>query len=133
MPKLAVDTNVVARALADDGSVQSQRARRVFQNNAVFVAESVLLETEWVLRGVLKIERTQVNELLVALISSRDVDVADRPKSLRALSAHRDGMDFADALHLFSAAQCEAMMSFDREFAKRAEMLSDALPVQEPK
>ena len=30
------------------------------------------------------------------------------------------GMDFADALHLGNAAQCEAMLTFDRKFIAMA-------------
>jgi predicted nucleic-acid-binding protein len=133
MPRLAVDTNVVARALVSDGSDQSVRSQQLFRENVVIVPESVLLETEWVLRSALRLDREQINALLVALVSSRDVEVADRPKSLRALSAHREGMDFADALHLLSAEQADAMVSFDREFARRAARLSGVVPVREPK
>lgn len=133
MPKLAVDTNVVARALVIDGSDQSLRSQQVFRENVVFVSDSVLLETEWVLRSALKVDHLRINELLTALLSARDVEVSDRPKLLKTLSAHRDGMDFADALHLFNAEQCDAMVSFDREFAKRAALLSGVVPVQEPR
>jgi predicted nucleic-acid-binding protein len=132
MPKLAVDTNVVARALVIDGSEQSRRSQQVFRDNVVFVPESVLLETEWVLRSAIKLDRQQVNSLLVALVSSRDVEVPDRPKSLKALAAHQEGMDFADALHLLGSAECDAMASFDREFAKRAATLPGVVPVHEP-
>lgn len=43
---LAVDTNVVVRDLTEDRPSDSTRARKLFDNQNVFVATSVLLETE---------------------------------------------------------------------------------------
>ena len=37
-----------------------------------------------------------------------------------ALDRAEKGMDFADALHLGAAAQCEAMLTFDRRFIELA-------------
>jgi predicted nucleic acid-binding protein len=41
------------------------------------------------------------------------------------------GIDFADALHLLKAEDCEAFLSFDRSFAKIANTLSE-LEVRAP-
>ncbi len=41
------------------------------------------------------------------------------------------GMDFADALHLAKASDCEAFVSFDRDLAKTARK-AKALVVREP-
>ena len=52
--------------------------------------------------------------------------------NLLAEALHRAerGMDFADALHLGTAAQCEAMLTFDRRFI---EMATDGpVPVLKP-
>jgi predicted nucleic acid-binding protein len=37
----------------------------------------------------------------------------------------RKGLDFADALHLAKAQGCDAFVSFDQNFAKAANALSD--------
>jgi hypothetical protein len=49
---LAVDTNVVVRYLANDDAAHAARAQRLLARDDVFVPLTVLLETEWVLRGV---------------------------------------------------------------------------------
>jgi predicted nucleic acid-binding protein len=49
---LAIDTNLIVRYLVGDDLGQAARARRLIDNNDVFVCTTVLLETEWVLRSV---------------------------------------------------------------------------------
>lgn len=49
---LAIDTDLIVRYLVGDDSGQAVRARRLIDNNDVFVCTTVLLETEWVLRSV---------------------------------------------------------------------------------
>ena len=45
----------------------------------------------------------------------------DEPQVLAAaIDWLREGMDFADALHLAKAQGCEAFLSFDRKLAKAA-------------
>ena len=70
---LAADTNVLARALTDDGSDQSRRAVECFRANEIFVPDTVLLETEWLLRSRLGLNRDQVNGLFWTLLSSPQV------------------------------------------------------------
>jgi predicted nucleic-acid-binding protein len=48
----AVDTNIVVRYLVNDSAAQAARARRLVEREDIFVPLTVLLETEWVLRGV---------------------------------------------------------------------------------
>ena len=47
---LAVDTNLVVRLLTNDEPAQAKRAAAAFAANEIYIAKSVLLETEWVLR-----------------------------------------------------------------------------------
>lgn len=48
---LAIDTNVIIRYLTNDDPEQSPRARRLIDGQPVFVAVTVVLEAEWVLRS----------------------------------------------------------------------------------
>ncbi len=48
---LAIDANVVVRYLTGDRPDQSARARAIIDGEPVFVATTVLLEVEWVLRS----------------------------------------------------------------------------------
>ena len=70
---LAVDTNVLARALIDDGSEQAAAAFELMRDNATFVPDTVLLETEWMLRSALKIQRAEINDLFSTLLGSAEV------------------------------------------------------------
>lgn len=47
---IAVDTNVLVRIVTRDDKGQARRAVRALRGKQLFVAKTVLLETEWVLR-----------------------------------------------------------------------------------
>ena len=49
-----------------------------------------------------------------------DVSVENPVLLAEALDRVDKGMDFADALHLGSAARCDAMLTFDRRFVATA-------------
>jgi predicted nucleic acid-binding protein len=49
----------------------------------------------------------------------------DAALAAKALDWMGNGMDFADALHLAKAEGCTALVSFDRRFAKAANLLSE--------
>ena len=47
----AIDTNIVVRFLTADDEKQAKAARKVIKEGDVFVATTVVLEIEWVLRA----------------------------------------------------------------------------------
>ena len=49
----------------------------------------------------------------------------DATAAAKALGWMRQGVDFADGLHLAKAEGCEAFISFDQDFAKAANALGD--------
>ena len=64
---VALDTNILARYYVDEANVsratQAQReaARRVIEGGGdLFVAKTVLLELEWVLRGAYRLGRKEI-------------------------------------------------------------------------
>ena len=116
----AVDTNVVVRYLTGDDPGQAARARAVIDAGQVFVSTTVLLEAEWVLRGVYGFARKKVAEALRAFSGLPDVSVESPALLAEALDRAEKGMDFADALHLAAAARCETMLTFDRRFIETA-------------
>lgn len=128
----AVDTNVLARALVDDGSEQGKRATEFVRNNQIFVSDTVLQETEWVLRSQLGLQRSQVKNLMSRLISLENVVFDNLTRTASAMSGYLAGLDFADAMHLLSAEKCDDLVSFDRDFAKRAAKLPGSVPVRQP-
>ncbi len=117
---LAIDTNIIIRYLTRDHPEQSTKARALVEDNDVFVATTVMLECEWVLRSVYSYQPQQVCAALRAFAGLRRVTLENPALVARALDRTEQGMDFADALHLGSIGSCEAMMTFDRRFIKAA-------------
>ena len=115
-----VDTNVVVRYLTGDDPGQAARARAVIDAGDVFVSTTVLLESEWVLRSVYGLSRTEVAAALRAFAGLPGLSVESPAVLSEALDHAERGMDFADALHLAAAARCEALLTFDLRFIEQA-------------
>lgn len=138
---IGLDTNVLARYYLggheSDAATrrQQQAARRLLEGDqALFVCRTVLLELEWVMRGAYRSTREQFVGVLEHLLASPHVQVEDRLTLEAALAGHRDGLDFADALHLAACRSCDATASFDdRKFARRAAKLGLAPKVNVPR
>jgi predicted nucleic-acid-binding protein len=128
---LAIDTNIVVRLLTNDEHVQAARAKILFADNEVFVATTVLLETEWVLRGAYNQARGDVIAALRAFAGLATVKLEEPARVEMALTLAAGGLDFADALHLSGAEGCEAFVTFDRRFVKAAAAAS-SIVVREP-
>ena len=120
---LAIDTNLIVRYLVGDDAGQAARARRLIDNNDVFVCTTVLLETEWVLRSVYGFSAVQCAKALSDFAGLPRANLEDATAAAKALGWMRQGVDFADGLHLAKAEGCEAFISFDQDFAKAANAL----------
>lgn len=120
---LAIDTNLIIRYLVSDDTGQAARARRVIDNNDVFVCTTVLLETEWVLRSVYGFSAIQCAKALSDFAGLPRTNLEDATAAAKALGWMSHGLDFADGLHLAKAEGCEAFVSFDQDFAKAANAL----------
>jgi len=114
---LAVDTNIVVRYVTRDHAEQAARAKTLVDGNDVFVATTVLLETDWVLRSGYGFNRVEIVDALRAFVGLPRVTLEDPVLAFQALNWMGRGMDFADALHLAKADGCEAFVSFDRRLA----------------
>ena len=124
---LAIDTNVIVRYLTGDDAEQSARARDLVGGNDIFVATTVLLETEWLLRSAYGHSAAQVRRALQAFAGLPRVTLEDPSLAARALDMVETGLDFADALHLARAqgSAASAFITFDQALAKRAKRLSE--------
>ena len=127
---IAVDTNVLARFYCDDpqdpeARHQRPRARRVMMESAaVFVPLTVVLELEWVMRGFYGLPPSEFCRAAEHLLGMVHVTVERWEAVSDALVQHREGLDFADALHWACSAGCERIVTFDdRGFARRAKRL----------
>jgi predicted nucleic-acid-binding protein len=127
---IAVDTNVVVRLLMGDDAEQAGVATRLFEREAVFIAKSVILETELVLRRGYRQTSSAIARALENLVALPNVTCEDIGGVRQALVWHRSGMDFADALHLAASARATRFATFDRDMVKVAKRLD--LAVSEP-
>ncbi len=114
----AVDTDVVVRFLTGDDQRQAARARAVIGHEPVFISQTVVLETEWVLRAVYDLPPDRIIAALRALAGLPDISIEDSPIVARALDWADAGLDFADALHLAAAADCTAFLTFDKRLVR---------------
>lgn len=117
---LAIDTNVVVRYLTGDHPEQSPRARQLINGGPVFIATSVILEVEWVLRSAYGYGQGEIVQALRALGGLPTIEMDDAAIVSAALDLAERGMDFADALHLGKSAHCVGFATFDRRFVKAA-------------
>jgi len=127
----ALDTNVVVRFLTTDDKRQAEAARAAIGAGDIFVATTVLLETEWVLRSAYGFEPTRIADSFQGLAGLPTITVEEPQRLARAIGWMRQGMDFADALHLAKADDCTMFLSFDKNLAILAATCS-SMPVEEP-
>jgi len=115
---LAVDTNVVVRFLTQDDMSQAARAASLIRANDVWVAKTVLLETEWVLRSLYGFRAKTIVAGLRALAGLPNVHLEDPGSVAQALEWYQAGLDFADALHLGSCDKGDGFATFDDKLAR---------------
>ena len=121
---IALDTNVVVRLLVDDDPGQTRRARKLLESHAALLLPTVLLETEWVLRGAYDIGRPAIAASLRKLMGLPNIAVTNAEAVANALKWFEAGLDFADALHLALAGEVEGFVTFDALLAKRARRIT---------
>ncbi|MEQ1611342.1 MAG: type II toxin-antitoxin system VapC family toxin [Hyphomicrobiaceae bacterium] len=131
---IAIDTNVLIRIVVDDHREQVARAARLIAKEDVFVSTTVLLEAEWVLRGLYGLPSATVAASLESFCGLDNVLVEGGAVLHRVLAAYRSGADFADALHLSS---CEmntiaTFATFDEKLRKRLRDFSDTIVLIAP-
>jgi predicted nucleic-acid-binding protein len=129
----AVDTNILARFYLRDDAAQARVAAGVLSAGDVFVPKTVILELESVLRYVADQPEDKVIDCLAHLIALPGITVEDRDEIEAALGYCRNGIDFADALHLAASNACTELLTFDdRGYARLARRLRLKPPVRVP-
>lgn len=128
---IGLDTNVVVRLLVRDDREQAARAATVFESGPLWLAKTVLLETEWVLRSAYSLPRESIADGFRALLGYPPLEMEDHAAVVRALRWYGEGLDFADALHLASLGAAEKLITFDAQLGRTAATLEDAPPVEQ--
>ncbi len=129
---IAADTDVVVRLLTGDEPQQTEQARRLFDTETVFLPKTVLLEAEWVLRRLYRLDRLAVIGALYALVALPSVRCEDEAAVTQALAWSRDSLDFADALHLASSRVASRFVTFDQALIKAGSLSASPVVVSQP-
>lgn len=116
---IALDTNMLVRALVADHPEQVAVVRQLMESDHVFISRTVLLETEWVLRVRYRKAPAELLAFFQALLATDDAVVEATEEVRNALDWYGQGADFADALHL-AACGSAVMHTFDRDLCKAA-------------
>lgn len=121
---VAIDTNVIVRFLTRDDESQYQAAFRLIDTNEIFIPDTVILETEWVLRFAYEFGSTEICDAFTKLFGLKNIHVSAPHSILHTIEWHRQGVDFSDAMHLALSEQYARFFTFDKNFVKKADSLS---------
>ncbi len=120
---IAIDTNILVRLFANDDQAQVQYAKKLIENNTIFISKSVLLETEWVLRYTYEQNSTDIYKAFENLLGLPRITVEDPACIIKTMRWYNNGLDFADAMHLASSSQVDEFATLDKAFVKRAKKM----------
>lgn len=120
---IAVDTNVLVRALVDDPGAPRQTAvarARLKQAQEVYVPQIVQVEMVWVLDAAHKLRRSEILAVLTHLGENTAFHLQNRAQFEMALTEYGAGnADFADYLILAeSRAKNMKLLTFDKRLQK---------------
>ena len=121
---IAVDTNIIVRFLTQDDKPQYRKCLRLFRDEDIFIPDTVILETAWVLSFVYKFKPSNISMALGALFGLPNVVLSNAQATATVLKLYERGVDFADAFHLALSEGCSELKTFDNAFAKKAKDLS---------
>ena len=116
MAKL-IDANVMLRFLLNDDAKMADEAAAVISSGA-FTKEAVVAEVLYVLKGVYKMERRAIADLITGLLGV--VQIENRDVVLFALGLYKErSLDFVDCLLIaYSSVQKIEVFSFDKKLNK---------------
>lgn len=115
--KVAVDTNVLVRAVMRDDKAQAEIAAKWLRNSSLLVvALPALCELVWVLRRVYGFKAAEVADTIRSLTSAGNVET-NRPAVEAGLTMLDAGGDFADGVIAYEGKWlgAETFVSFDKK------------------
>ena len=121
---VSIDTNIIVRFLTHDDARQYQKSFAVFNTQEVFIPDTVILETEWVLRYAYEFSSEDICNAMEKLFGLSNVHLSNPGRIAQAIEWHRLGMDFSDALHLSKSQQYKKLYTFDKKFVAKAKGLT---------
>lgn len=121
---VAIDTNVLVRLLSKDDEHQYAIAYNIFTKEEIFIPDTVILETEWVLRHAYEFSREKIATALTLVFGLPNVHARQIETIVYVIDWYKQGLDFADAFHLAGSQHTECIKTFDQHFGKCAAGLS---------
>jgi predicted nucleic-acid-binding protein len=115
--KLAVDTNVLVRAVVRDDPEQGKIAARILKEARLIAVSSVVLcEFVWVLRRLYGFSTSDIAAAITALLNTANVEM-NRPAVETGLAILEAGGDFADGIIAYEGQWLggETFVSFDKQ------------------
>ena len=88
------------------------------------VLDTVILETEWVLRFACNFDSTAVSKAFTKLFGLSNIHISNPDIVAQAIKWHLSGMDFADALHLAQCENINQLFTFDTKLINTSKGLS---------
>ncbi|WP_273789838.1 type II toxin-antitoxin system VapC family toxin [Bartonella sp. ML70XJBT] len=96
--KIAVDTNVLVRAVLQDDKKQGEAASKILREaSLIAISLPCLCELVWILRRGAKLSKEDIAEMLRDLLVTSNV-VMNRPAVEAGLAIFEAGEDFADGI-----------------------------------
>ncbi|WP_273721554.1 MULTISPECIES: type II toxin-antitoxin system VapC family toxin [unclassified Bartonella] len=96
--KIAVDTNVLVRAVLQDDKKQGEAASKILREaSLIAISLPCLCELVWILRRGAKLSKEDIAEMLRDLLVTSNV-VMNRPAVEAGLAIFEAGGDFADGI-----------------------------------
>jgi len=126
---IAVDTNIIVRFLTHDDESQYKKSFSIFNTKDIFIPDTVILETEWVLRYAYKFSPKDICNAFVNLFGLKNVHLSNPSFISQAIDWHLGGLDFSDAMHLSQCQQYDKLYTFDKNFSTRAKKLTECLVI----
>ncbi len=126
--KIAVDTNVLVRAVVRDDKRQADIAAKMLRNaDLIAVAVPCFCEFVWVLRRVYGFAASDTAEAIRALLAAENVET-NRPAVEEGLAMLDAGGDFADGAIAFEGRWLggETFVSFDRKAGETLRSVGEA-------
>jgi predicted nucleic-acid-binding protein len=131
-----VDTNLFIRYFTDDDPIQSNIARRLFQQAAegdlLLVAHNLIIaEIIWVLDSIYHLDRTTVSDYIFAILSMVGLKIEATDVIVLALDFYvNKNVDFVDAYSLswMRANELSLVYTFDQRHFSGVEGIKVRLP-----
>ncbi len=121
---ISVDTNVIIRFLTRDDERQYKKSYSIFNSQEIFIPDTVILETEWVLRYAYNFEPEDICSAFIGLFGLKNIHLSNPFFIAQAIEWHKQGVDFSDALHLTHCQQYEKLYTFDKGFPSKTKNLT---------